>query len=82
MTYSSPFCLNLDVGTPAIGLLYFIKRIVTANELNNPEITIIINNTTKWHTSPKICSEKSEEINSKIQKQIDPSGGAEGAGAS
>ena len=62
-------------------LLYFIKRIVTANKLNNAEITIIINNTKIRHASPKIRSEKPEEIQSKIKK-IDPRGGDEGAVAS
>ena len=51
-------------------LLYFSKRIVTANKLNNTEITIIIKNTKLWHASPKMRSEKSKEIQSTIKKTI------------
>ena len=53
-------------------LLYFIKRIVTANKLNNTEITIIINNTKIWHASSKMRSEKSEENRVKHLKKSIP----------
>ena len=60
------FCFPSSKVTQIV--LYFIKIIVTANKLNNAEITIIINNTKNMTTIAKNALRKVGKNKSKNQK--------------